>query len=118
MRPLLFALGLISAGFLETASAAPSNVDYGRRVAIDACAACHQVTSQQKRPQPVFDADANEAVAAASFAEIASKHGKDGDYLRRKITMPTHPMREQSFDERDLRAIIAYLKSLTPSAKK
>ncbi len=59
-------------------------------------------------------------VPAPSFMAIAASHGTDIAYLRKHITEPEWPMREQEFEDNYLRDIIAYIESLrpAPSARK
>jgi hypothetical protein len=44
--------------------------------------------------------------------DIAKSHGTDVAYLRKHITEPEWPMREQWLDETYLRDIILYIQSL------
>lgn len=104
-------------GFLQLttmAQAAPSIVAQGRAFAIEACSACHQVRPGQKPPPAVHDANFDEDVLAPSFMQIASTHGTNIEYLRKHITEPEWPMREQMMDDYYLYDIIAYIQSLAP----
>jgi cytochrome c551/c552 len=84
----------------------------GRSLAIDGCSTCHQVTPAQKRPRPVFDLDQAMTISAPTFAEIARKYRGRSGALRRFILDPEHPMPEQDWDARDLRAIVVYIQGL------
>jgi mono/diheme cytochrome c family protein len=113
---LSYRAAVIAALILATAAHA-KEVDkaaQGRVFAIDACSACHQVEPGQKPPPPVHDANFDEDVSAPSFMEIARGHGTDKAYLRKHITDPAWPMRQQLFDEYYLDDIIAYIGSLRP----
>jgi mono/diheme cytochrome c family protein len=92
--------------------------DEGRSLAIDGCSACHQVTPAQKRPQPVFDPDQAMAISAPTFAEIARKYRERPGRLRRFILDPKHPMPEQAWDAKDLRAIVAYIQGLSSESRR
>jgi mono/diheme cytochrome c family protein len=109
---MLSAISLIATG----ADAAERNgkVSAGETLARDACSACHQVSLRQKPPPPVFDQDEQAGVRAPSFMVLARDPRKNATYLRKVITRPHYPMREQSFDKDDLDAIIAYIRSLRP----
>ncbi len=111
MRFAVSALCLLLAFGTAAAARAPS-ATRGKRLAIEACAACHQVTARQPRPAPVGDTNINEYVAAPAFAEIGKKFRHDGAGLRAFILAPDHPMREQTFVPRDLDDIVAYIQSL------
>jgi hypothetical protein len=50
--------------------------------------------------------------------EIARNHGTNIDFLRKHITQPEWPMREQEFDEYYLQDIIAYIQSLQPKSNR
>lgn len=84
----------------------------GREIAVDACSACHRVTSAQPNPRSVLDADSGDYISAPGFLEIARTRGGDPAYLHQFITRPKHPMREQMWNDADLQAIIAYIQSL------
>ena len=105
-------LGLLAGE--SSASDRQARVAAGASLARDACSACHQVSPRQTPPAPVFDPDQQATVPAPSFMKIARDRRKDAAYLRRVITRPHYPMREQSFDQDDLDAIIAYILSLRP----
>jgi hypothetical protein len=47
--------------------------------------------------------------------DIARSHGTDREYLRKHITDPKWPMRQQLFDDYYLDDIIAYIRSLDPT---
>lgn len=105
--PLTIALAIASC-----ATAQADSVKQGRLNAIDACSACHQVQASQAPRPPVHDGNYDMDVPAPSFMEIAKNHGTDIAYLRKHITEPEWPMREQQFEERYLKDIIAYIQSL------
>ena len=94
------------------ATAATDDVAAGREIAIDACSACHKVTSSQAQPAPVPDRDEMTEVKAPSFAVIAKLTGGDERILTQAITEPKHPMREQEWRPEDLKVVIAYIRSL------
>lgn len=113
------AIALLALAFFAHNSWAADSEDRivaGRSLARDACSACHQVSPRQKRPPPVFDPDQQANVRAPTFMSIARDPRKNAAYLRKVITRPHYPMREQSYDEDDLAAIIAYIQSLRPRA--
>jgi hypothetical protein len=89
-----------------------TRVEQGRLNAIEACSACHQVRPEQPPRPPVHDDNFDEDVPAPSFMDIANAHGTDIAYLRKHITEPEWPMREQMFEEEYLRDIILYIESL------
>jgi len=102
-----------------TAHARPADkAAQGKVFAIEACSACHQVEPGQKVPPPVHDSNFGEDVAAPSFMEIARNHGTDKAYLRKHITDPALPMRQQLLDTYYLDDIIAYIRSLDPGRPK
>jgi len=90
----------------------------GKVFAKEACSACHQVEPGQKVPPPVHDSNFGEDVAAPSFMVIARNHSTDKAYLRRHITDPTLPMRQQLLDQYYLDDIIAYIRTLDPGRTK
>ena len=98
-------------------AATKKQIEMGKSFAIEACSACHQVRPGQKPPPPVFDSNEQMDVIAPSFMEIARTHGVDVKYLRKHITEPEWPMREQMLDEYYLEDIIAYIGSLKPARK-
>ncbi len=106
--------GLMLAALSATSLAAESGgrIEEGRALAQDACSACHQVSSDQKKPPPVVEERPESGIAAPSFAKIARDRRSNAAFLRKVITRPHYPMREQAFDEDDLDAIIAYILSL------
>ncbi len=107
------ALGLLALIALSAAAqAAPPGAARGRMLAVEACAACHKVTAQQRQPAPVADPDTGEKILAPPFTAIAKRYAGNADGLRAFITLPSHPMREQTFLPRDLRDIVAYIRSL------
>jgi mono/diheme cytochrome c family protein len=113
MRLRSLAIGVAVLGLVT--SAAAKTVDkatQGKIFAIEACSACHQVEPGQKPPPPVHDSNFDEDVTAPSFVEIARGHGTDKAYLRKHITDPAWPMRQQLFDEYYLDDVIAYIRSL------
>jgi len=113
--PLIVAtLALVTAVHARPADKAAQ----GKVFAIEACSACHQVEPGQKVPPPVHDSNFGEDIAAPSFMEIARNHGTDKAYLRKHITDPALPMRQQLLDTYYLDDIIAYIRSLDPSRPK
>jgi len=111
MRVALAAL-CFTLAFGAAAQARMPDTTRGKRLAIEACSACHQVTGRQTRPTPVADPDTAEAVAAPPFSAIGGKFRHDPAALRAFILAPNHPMREQRFVPRDLDDIVAYIRSL------
>jgi len=112
-----FAIALLALAFFAPKSWAIDPEDRivaGGSLARDACSACHQVSPRQKPPPPVFDPDQQTNVRAPTFMSIARDPRKNAAYLRKVITRPHYPMREQSYDKDDLEAIIAYIQSLRP----
>jgi len=95
-----------------------SKAALGRGFAIEACSACHQVQPMQEPPPAVHDANSGVDVKAPSFMEIAAAHGTNVAYLRKHITDPQWPMRQQELDDYYLNDIIAYIGSLAPKAKR
>jgi hypothetical protein len=89
-----------------------TRVEQGRLNAIEACSACHQVRPEQPPRPPVHDGNYDMDVQPPSFMDIAKSHGTDVAYLRKHITEPEWPMREQWLDETYLRDIILYIQSL------
>jgi len=113
--PLILAALLLLA---HSAGAATNRqIARGKGYAIEACSACHQVRPGQKPPPPVFDSNEQMDVIAPSFMQIARTPGLDVKYLRKHITEPEWPMREQMLDEYYLQDIIAYIESLEPAGK-
>ena len=102
---------LVLSAALFAAAATADQVDHGRAVAVEACSACHKVTAAQPSPPPVADTDERAYVPAPSFASIARGKASDAA-LRRAITDPKHPMREQDWLPADLGAVVAYIRSL------
>jgi mono/diheme cytochrome c family protein len=91
-----------------------ASIESGRALAIDACSACHQVVSTQKKPPPVADGNEGARVGAPTFTQIADKC-LPSDQLRAKIASPHYPMREQMLGDIDLDALSAYIRSLKPA---
>jgi mono/diheme cytochrome c family protein len=89
-----------------------TRVEQGRLNAIEACSACHQVRPEQPPKPPVFDDNSDSDVQPPSFMDIADMHGLDAAYLRKHITEPEWPMREQRMDDEYLGDIILYIQSL------
>jgi mono/diheme cytochrome c family protein len=116
MRRYSFAIlagGCLAAWSLP-AAANPQDIEAGRQLAGEACAACHSVAPGAPAPRPVYDPDQQAFVRAPAFAAIARDPRKDDVYLRAIIQAPHYPMREQALDERDLASIVAYIDSLRP----
>ena len=84
----------------------------GRQLAMDGCSACHKVAAGQKQPEPVYDPDQAKAVSAPTFADIARIYRKRPQALRGIILDPKHPMPAQNWDERDVKAVVAYIESI------
>lgn len=109
-------LGILAIAMLAGASAPAearaANATRGRVLAIEDCSACHQVTARQSLPPPVRDPDADENIAAPTFAVIGRKYAGDPKALRAFIVEPHYPMREQEFLPRDLDDIVAYIRAL------
>jgi mono/diheme cytochrome c family protein len=81
----------------------------GKVIALESCAACHQVDTSQAVPRPVRDPDQNLDVAAPSFKRIARLYNGDRASLRRYIQAPHYPMREQQWSGGDLDAVVAFI---------
>jgi len=111
-----YCIGLVAAMALLAATSATgrviTRVEQGRLNSIEACSACHQVRPEQLPKPPVHDDNFDMDVQPPSFMEIAQGHGTDIEYLRKHITEPEWPMREQWLDEEYLRDIILYIGSL------
>lgn len=109
-------IGLMSAAVVAALMVLPvragaNDVTLGETIATEACSSCHQVKRDQAIPPPVPNPDAATQVPAPSFLDIAARdHG--ADQLRALILNPPHPMREQHWNEADLKAVIAYIQSL------
>jgi mono/diheme cytochrome c family protein len=93
-----------------------TRVEQGRLNSIEACSACHQVRPEQPPRPPIHDNNSDMDVQPPSFMDIASAHGTDVAYLRKHITDPEWPMREQMLDEEYLRDIVVYIQSLKREA--
>ncbi len=102
----------VALGLATAAQARMPDTARGRRLAVEACSACHQVTAGQPRPTPVADPDTAEAVAAPPFTVIGGRFRHNAAGLRAFILAPNHPMREQRFVPRDLDDIVPYIRSL------
>jgi mono/diheme cytochrome c family protein len=96
-----------------SAPAQAANLVRGKQLAIEACAACHQVTREQVAPPAVLDPDSQDRIVPPSFAAISAKYHGNEAAMRAFIVSPTHPMREQKFLPRDLDDIVAYILSLS-----
>jgi len=110
MRVLLCIVTCLSA--MQAGAHAAQNVRAGRELAVAACSACHQVTSDQKPRMAVFNPEEYANVAAPPFSKIATKYARRPLALRRFILNPVHPMPEQSWDPTDLTAVVAFIQSL------
>ena len=99
--------------FAIAGPAQAASVVRGKQLAIEACAACHQVTREQVAPPAVLDPDTQERVVPPSFAAVSAKYRGNEAAMRAFIVSPTHPMREQRFLPRDLDDIVAYILSLS-----
>ena len=93
-------------------------IGFGRELSVQGCAACHKVTTEQKRPEAVPDPDQLDSIAAPSFSAIAAKYAGNDRALRTFILKPHWPMRQQQFLAGDLTAIVAYIHSLRRSKAK
>jgi cytochrome c551/c552 len=113
MRLLLSTLVLLI-GAVVGAQAA-QNVRAGRELAVEACSACHQVTSDQKPRTAVFNPDEYANVVAPPFSKIATKYARRPLALRRFILNPVHPMPEQNWDPADLTMVVTFIQSLASS---
>ena len=91
---------------------ADAPVQEGRQDSIEDCSACHRVTRNQKPPPPVPNPDEALGVDAPSFDKIARLYAGRPAALAAFIQAPRHPMREQQFLSRDLKAIVRYIGSL------
>ena len=80
--------------------------------AIEDCSACHRVTQGQGPVPSVYDPDQARNIAPPSFDVIARRYAGRPAALARFIQAPRHPMREQRFLPRDLKAILRYIASL------
>lgn len=99
----------------QGAYAGDSEIAMGRERAIEYCSGCHQVTRQQRRPEPVPYPEENALVVTPSFAAISVKYEGNDKGLRAFIKAPKHPMKEQEFLDSDLGAIVAYIHSVQKS---
>jgi hypothetical protein len=111
-RPLyvgiMYSFGLILFGGVCAAGPA----DDGRKLAIEACSACHQVFPQQKRPPPVSEGEEGARTEAPTFTEIAHRCLSPGE-LKSRIANPHYPMREQILMPIDLDDLAVYIQSLS-----
>ena len=114
MRILILTLIGLTTGI--TGAHASPNLRAGRELAIDACSACHQVTTDQKPRPPVFNSDEQADIAAPPFGAIAAKYARRPSALRHFILNPVHPMPEQQWDPADLTAVVAFIQSLSRAA--
>jgi len=114
MRVLIYTV--IWIGAMSMGAQAARNVRAGRALAIEACAACHQVTPNQKPRLPVFNPEEYANVVAPPFNAIAKKYARRSLALRRFILAPVHPMPEQNWDPTDLTAVVAFIQSLVRPA--
>ncbi|MEM7226062.1 MAG: c-type cytochrome [Pseudomonadota bacterium] len=96
-----WAIGLFG-GLLVCAPALAGDVEAGRRLAEQWCAACH-ITS----PQQVSASD-----AAPSFMEIAKDPAKTRAGLEVWLSDPHPPMPKLSLSNREIDDLITYIKSL------
>jgi len=84
----------------------------GRQDAVEDCSSCHRVTQDQKPPPPVSNPDEARSEQAPSFDLIGRRYAGRPGALTHLIRAPRHPMREQQFLTRDLKAIVSYITSL------
>jgi hypothetical protein len=86
----------------------------GLVLAQEYCSACHRVSAEQAPPSRVTVSTgvATEEYEAPSFRQIATRPGRDADYLRAFIQAPHYPMREQMFIPEELEQIVIYILSL------
>ena len=109
-------LGIMATTVLFAATAVNgrviTQVEQGRLNAVEACSACHQVRPEQPPRPLVHDDNFDMDVQPPSFMEIAKGHGTDVEYLRKHITEPEWPMREQMLNDEYLRDIILYIQTL------
>jgi cytochrome c len=108
---ICFAL-LLSATATVRADDSPDKA--GQALAQDYCSACHRVSAQQSPPPKVIvdTGSGSEEYEAPSFRQVATRAGRDGDYLRTFIRAPHYPMREQLFIPEELDQIVTYILSL------
>jgi len=112
MRIFWMLIAGLAAGALP--SLAAERAADGRVLALDACAACHQVGPGDPMPPLVRNGEEQRGVRAPPFADIARDPRKDGVYLRGVVRHPHYPMKEQAIEADDLDAVVAYIESLRP----
>jgi mono/diheme cytochrome c family protein len=111
-RPFYFGIVCMLAlmGVKDASMARP--VDNGRKLALEVCSSCHQVASNQKRPEPVAEGQEGARTEAPSFMEIADHCFSAGE-LKARIANPHYPMREQVLMPIDLEDLSQYIQSLS-----
>jgi mono/diheme cytochrome c family protein len=118
MMPRILLFVLVWIGVTAAGAQAAQNNRAGRKLAIDACSACHQVITGQKPRPAVFNPEEYANVAAPAFATIAAKYAHRPWALRRFILNPVHPMPEQNWDPADLTAVVAFIQSRAPAGRR
>ncbi len=93
---------LFSFLFLPGYSFAAGRADVGKNLAVQLCATCHLVTEDQK----------SASIDVPTFSSIAAKYGQDIDYLAGFLADPHPPMPNFSLTRREIRDLLAYIKSL------
>ena len=105
-------LGMLMSATPAQADASPE--DAGRALALDYCSACHRVSSEQVPPPKVTvdTGSGSQEYEAPSFRQVATRPGRDANYLRAFIQAPHYPMPEQLFIPEELEQIVNYILSL------
>jgi mono/diheme cytochrome c family protein len=93
---------LFSFLFLPGYSLAAGQADAGKNLAVQLCATCHLVTEDQK----------SASTDVPTFSFIAAKYGQEIDYLAGFLADPHPPMPNFSLTRREIRDLLAYIKSL------
>lgn len=93
--------GLMESGVAGSAMAADSQREAGAQLARDICSGCHAIAEHQS--SPVVD-------GAPSFPTLARSDFTEG-HLRAALTTPHPVMPEMPLSERDIEAVLAYIRS-------
>ena len=83
-------------------SYAAGQADSGKDIAVQFCASCHLVTEGQK----------SASADVPTFPSIAAKYDEEIDYLVGFLADPHPPMPNFSLTRREIRDLLAYIKSL------
>ena len=95
-------IALISLLLISGHSLAAGQANSGKQIAVQLCASCHLVTEEQK----------SALADVPTFAAVSAKYGEEVDFLVGFLADPHPPMPNFNLTRREIRDLLAYIKSL------